>query len=146
MRRLLPVVLFVAAACSGSNLAPLDDAANKQTLKDGALTFTASDFTAPGGILWVRPTPVVSKGNIAIQSTRYGSLCQYDVAPHVDVGNGAITMHVSFSQRLTVCTAEIRALRYDAELGVPAGSYALTVIHDEGTARDTVIKQTVAVP
>lgn len=146
MRRFLPAVLLIAAACSASNVAPLDDAANKQTLKDGALQFTVSDFTAPGGILWARPTPVVSKGNISIQSTRYGSLCLYDVGAHADVASGTITMHVAFDERLTVCTAEIRALRYDAELAVPAGSYALTVIHDQGTARDTVINQTVSVP
>jgi len=145
MRRFFPVVLLIAAACSGSNLAPLDTA-NKQTLKDGPLQFTVSDFTAPGGVLWVRPTPVVSKGNISVQSTRYGSLCLYDVGAHADVAKGAITMHVTFSERLTVCTAEIRALRYDAELSVPAGSYALTVIHDQGTARDTVINQAVSVP
>jgi len=146
MRRFLPVVLLIAGACSGSNVAPLDAPANTKTLKDGALELTVTDFTTPGGILWARPTPVLSKGNISIQSTRYGSLCLFDVGAHADVGNGTITMHVTFNERLTVCTAEIRALRYDAELSVPAGPYELTVIHDEGTARDTVIKQTVSVP
>ena len=146
MRRLLPLVLLIAAACSASNVAPLADASHNQIETDGGLRFTATDFVAPAGIFWARPTPVVSKGNISVQSTRYGSLCLYDVTAHADVASGAITMHVAFSQRLTMCTAEIRALRYDAELSVPAGSYALTVIHDEGTARDTVINQTVAVP
>lgn len=146
MRRLFPALLLIAGACSASNVAPLDDAVNKQTLNDGPLRFTVTDFTSPGGIFWARPTAVVSKGDISIHSTRYGSLCAYDVSAHADVTNRAITMHVAFGERLALCTAEIRALRYDADLSVSAGSYDLMVIHDQGTARDTVIKQTVTVP
>jgi hypothetical protein len=148
MRRLLPAVLLAVGACSAATVASVDDASNNNTrsVSDGALRFTTTDYPTQAGFLFARPTPVVSPASIALQSTRYGSLCRFEVTPKLTVTDGSIVMHVNFAERATVCTAEIRALRYEAQIGVPKGSYDLTVVHDEGAQSDTVVHQQVVVP
>ena len=81
-----------------------------------------------------------------VTSTRSGSLCLFDVAGRADVSASALTLHLTFAERLTVCTAEIRALTYRAAVsGLAKGTYDLRVIHEESGRQDTTVAQSVVV-
>ena len=146
MKRVSLFLLALAVACSGSTVAVDDHSATHDTVSVvGPLHLAVTDFTTHGGILWALPSITPAVGGVVVDNTRYGSLCRFDVAGRADVQGGRIDLHVEFGERLTLCTAEIRALRYTAIVDAAPGTYAMTVIHHFGTTADTLRRETVVV-
>ena len=139
----LTLALAPTLACSDSTGVRNSD---QIVTVDGALTMTVSDQPASPGILWALPNVTTSVGALTVEQTQYGSLCADDVTGHADVAPGAIALTVRFSERLTICTQDVRALTYNARLTGLAGGYDLTVIRLEGTRADTLVRQRVTVP
>ena len=131
-------------ACSDVSIAgPLD----QRTVVDGLLTFTVSDTLGIPGISFAKPAISVDASKIVVTNTRYGSLCLYDVTGHADITANTVTLHVTYAQRLTVCTAELRFLRYRAEIGpLPAKSYTVNVVHEENGHSEMLVTQAVTLP
>jgi hypothetical protein len=152
VRRQSQLVLAVVAiasssACNGTHpTADVTVLPNERVLVVGLLRLAVSDAVSPGGILFARPSASAADSTVTVTSTRYGSLCQYDVSGHADVSASAITLHVAFVERLTVCTAEIRSLTYRAAVsGLAKGAYDLHVIHEESGRQDTTVAQSIVV-
>lgn len=113
------------AALSGPPVAP-----DPIVTIDGPLTMTVSDAPATGGVLFVSAVVTGGAGRVTVRSTRYGSLCSTGVAGHADVSPGQITFKAIYSERLTVCTADIRSITYVGQLdGIAAGEYDVHVLH-----------------
>jgi hypothetical protein len=135
------------AACSVSSMTGVDSefTASDSVVVTGPLRFSLKDFLATPGVLWALPSITPQTGAIVVENTRYGSMCIYAVTASADVSGRRVGLHVRYSQRLTSCTAEIRAIRYQATLSLPAGSYDVAVIHEENGSTDTLRKETVTV-
>ena len=145
LQALLTLVLLTSA-CSSTTTLEVTDTSNRTVFTDGPLRVTATDTISMMGALFARPSATGGPGQINVRSTRYGSLCQYAVSGRADVTSSSITLHVTFSERLTSCIAQVRSLTYDAELtGLPAKTYDLTVVHEESGRKDTVLVSPVAV-
>src|SRR5262249_27492685 len=127
MRLAALLMLPLCAACSADRLTNGDpaDATHEIVQVDGPLTLTVRDFTSPGGILWALPSVTPGVGSITVGATQYGSLCRFDVAGRVENNGNDVALHILFFERLTLCTAEIRALSYAATWPEIAGTYNL---------------------
>jgi hypothetical protein len=130
-------------ANDGPKLEPNGDHTDMRV--NGPLRLDLRDFTSPPGIMFALPSVTPGTGNLVVENTRYGSLCRFEVSGRADVKGHTIGVHIGFAERLTVCTAEIRALTYKATLSVPAGSYDVAVIHENGNEADTLVKRAVTV-
>lgn len=154
MRNVIRLMALVAlAGCSAGVMRP--DSANDPlgvsndaiSTTDGPLKLTVSDTTFRPGVMFTAGSIAGGQGTVTVMSTRYGSLCSTSITAHADVASGTITLRVKFAERLTVCTAEIRAITYRAEVGsLAAGTYDVNVIHTnaDGTT-STVLAQRVKV-
>ncbi len=113
----------------------------------GPFRLAVRDSAARMGVLFGTPTIESLPGAIAVENTRYGSLCIYDVTGHADVQGRKIGVYIAFSERLTSCAAETRALSYQATLSelTSGASYDVAVIHEQNGRADTVRKAVVAV-
>jgi len=151
MKKILLVAASLCAACSGattandrgSNVDP--SAVHTDTRTKGALRLDLKDFPEQAGILFALPSVTPGTGAIVVENTRYGSLCRFEVTGKADVKGHTIGVHITFVERLTLCTAEIRALRYTATLATAPGTYDVAVIHEGGTQADTLVRRTVTV-
>jgi hypothetical protein len=133
--RLALLGLFAVLGCHNSSLltSPQDD---RVVIADGPLTLTVTDFPAQMGVLWVAPTAEGARGAVTAHAIRYGSLCALAVTGRAEVTGNRVSLHVAFMQRLTVCVAEVRGLRYDAAIeGLAPGRYEVHILHDEGDGR-----------
>jgi hypothetical protein len=92
------------------------------------------------------PAIAATAGAIEVTRQQYGSLCRHAVTGHADVNGSTIGLHIVFTERLTMCTAELRVLQYKATLATAPGTYDVAVIHDMNGAADTLARQTVTVP
>jgi hypothetical protein len=149
MQRLLALLLTLAvAACSADSTTSPTPADNHQTVSvNDRLRLEAEDFPAPGGVLFVLPSVTPASNSIVVSSTQYGSLCRTALTGDAAINGQTIGVRVRFTERLTVCTAEIRALSYTATVsGVPTGTYDVAVIHEYNNSVDTVVRRSVAVP
>jgi hypothetical protein len=73
------------------------------------------------------------RGEVTARAIRYGSLCALAVTGRAEVAGNRISLHVAFTPRLTLCTADVRGLRYDAAIGgLTPGRYEVHILHDEG--------------
>ncbi|SRR5512143_1365839 len=148
MRMLLRVLALTALAACSASVTTTDGApATNLVSSEGQLTLTVSDAPARPGFLFVAGTVTGGQGVVTVASTRYGSTCATSVTAHADVETGKITLLVKYSERLTICTAEIRALTYRADIGglVP-GAYDVTVVHTNADGKSaTVLTQRVKV-
>ena len=148
----LALSVSVAAACGrGAATAPgtTDDqrsATHTLVLTNGALRLDLSDFPAQPGVMWALPSVAAAPGAIVVGATQYGSLCIFEVTGEAQVQGSAVEIRLHFSERLTVCTADVRALRYTATLSVPPGTYDVTVVHDYGDRGGPLRHATVTVP
>ena len=143
---ILFAVLALSAACAGS-VTNADLSRNDQLVTvEGPLRMDVEDFATSGGILWALPSVTGSSAGIGVSNTQYGSLCRFALSGAAQVSGRAVTLRVKFNERLTSCTAEIRALRYNATISVGSGTYDVTVIHDYNNVPDTLAKRTVSVP
>lgn len=150
MKRIALLAVAFCCACSGAMTArdtPLDPASvHSETRANGVLRMDLQDYPTNPGIMFALPSVTAGDGTIDVQNTRYGSLCRFAVDGRVDASGNTLGLHVSFTERLTSCTAEIRALKYTATLTEPPGTYNLFVIHENGTRGDTLVRTTVTVP
>lgn len=123
--------------------------------ENGLALFEVHDFTAMPGVLWALPSVTPATGKIEVENTRYGSLCHFDVranvarraatpSPSMNAGD-QITLNVTFTERLALCTSEIRALRYTAIVPAAAGLHEVIVVHTDGARADTLVRRTVEV-
>lgn len=145
-RALLPLCALLALACSSGIPTVADDDNPSDVLVNGSLRLTVTD-TIGGTVLLPRPTASASSSKITVINSRYGSRCRYAVDGRADVQGSVVTLHITYTQRLTVCTEELRILSYRAEIGsLAARTYDLTVIHEESGRRDTVLAQRIGVP
>jgi predicted ATPase len=152
MRILYLMVLAVSASCAGKALTESDrlidtdtPASQDSVQVNGSLRFAIRDFPTGGGIFWALPSVTAGTQSIVVEHTRYGSLCRYAVAGRTQIQGNRIELHVDFAQRLTLCTADIRALRYTATVSGLSGTYEVAVIHEEGARSDTLALRTVTV-
>lgn len=130
---LLAGALIVAAACSSaSDLS----SPNNDVAIDGPLRFTLTDAPTSPGVLFISANATGGTGALTITSTRYGSLCATAVSAHADLASGAVLLKVKYSERTAMCTADIRAITYKADIsGLAAGVHSVRVVH--ATAPDT---------
>jgi hypothetical protein len=142
---LLPFVLLLGCAGATPTGERSDD--NQIVSTDGPLRLTVTDAPSMMGVLYARPTATVAPSAVTVTNTRYGSICLYAVTGHADVGANTITLRITFAQRLTICTADIRSLTYRAEVsGLSQKAYDLLVIHEESGKSDSVLTQHLVVP
>ena len=102
----------------------------------GPLTLTVSDFATNAGVLWVLPGAQGSAGAVTATAIRYGSLCAIAVTGRADIVASRVSLHITYAARTgAVCTAEIRAIRYDAVIsGLAPGRYEVHLLHSTGDA------------
>ena len=143
----LPLVLLIGVACTGAT--SLTDPAHnihEEVTVNGALRLSVTDTPSIGGVLWARPSATPGNSVVTVSATRYGSLCQTAVMGQADVSAGAITLRVTYAERLTQCIAGIRALTYRAEVsGLSSTTYDLRVLHLENGRQDTVLTERVVI-
>lgn len=147
MRKLALLGVLLSAGCSGA-LSPRPippEATHTDTRVNGTLRLELTDYPTPPGIMFALPSVTGGDGHLVVENTRYGSLCLFAVDGRAETTDHTIALHVSFEQRLSVCTQEIRALKYSATITEPAGVYDVLVIHEENAAADTLVRRTVTV-
>jgi hypothetical protein len=145
MRHFLYTALAFTAACS---TAPSD--ATKPDLNERpgetALALNVTDALGSPGLISALPSVTGEAGLIRVQHTRYGSLCRYAVTGEAQVEGSRVAVHITFAEKLSICTEELRALTYIGTLPSAAGSYDVLVIHHEPDTRtDTLVRKTVNV-
>lgn len=147
MRMLLRAVAVAAlTACSASTTTP-DVTSGARISSNGQLTLTVTDAPAQPGILFITGTITGGQGLVTVSSTRYGSVCATDITAKADVASGKITLTVKYAERTAICTADIRAITYRADIGslVP-GLYDVNVVHTNSDgSTGTVLTQQVKV-
>ena len=136
-------VLALGCGCGGASVATsLVEPVPSDTVVtiSGPLTLTVSDFATNVGVLWVQPGALGSAGAITATAIRYGSLCAMAVTGRADIVGTRISLHITYAARTgTVCTAEVRAIRYDAVIrGLAPGRYEVHLLHSTGDATGEV--------
>jgi hypothetical protein len=145
-RALLLAIVFVTA-CSGTFLTEERASDDPIVTVDGPLRLTVSDTPSQMGVFWALPFATATQSAMSVTNTRYGSTCQYALSGHADVGSSSITLLITFAERLTSCTKEVRALSYRADIsGLAKGPYDVVVIHDQSGNKQTVLTQHIVVP
>jgi hypothetical protein len=146
---LFAVATLTACSESATTAVPLDSTAATQSIvtTDGPLELTVTDAPAQPGFLFITGTVTGGQAMVTVSSTRYGSLCSTAITAHADVASHTITLSVKYSERLTSCVAEVRAITYRADInGLAAGAYDVNVVHTNADgATSTVITQRVNV-
>ena len=145
MRRLLPVALLFALACSSST----------GPRGEPHVAFTAVDAVSPDAPDWATSPPSVrvSAGRIDVAGLiGTGNPC-YDLRAETDRASHRVSLTVIARQRDVACIQVIARFAYLATIdGLDAGSYELVVAHawedSRGTRRETqqVLARTVTVP
>jgi len=146
-------VVLGATACSANSATDVTHVVATQNVArdsiqaSGPLLLVVTDSLARPGVMFALPSITPQQGSIVVSNTRYGSLCRFAISGYADVRGDAIGLHVAFTERLTSCTAELRAVRYDATIsGLSRGkAYDVAVIHEQNGVADTVRKETVVV-
>ena len=147
MRLLLRMAALAAlTACSASNTTQVA----RQDVRfssDDQLTLTVTDAPARPGFMFVAGTITGGQGAVIVSSTRYGSVCSTDITANAAVANGKITLTVKFAERTAICTADIRAITYRADIaGVAPGEYEVDLVHSNADGSSgTVLTQRVKV-
>jgi hypothetical protein len=151
MKKFVLATVLLSVACSGAvatHDTPTEigtSPVHSETRVTGALRLDLLDYPTNGGIMFALPSVSGGNGAIAVENTRYGSLCLLAVDGSADATGNTIALHMSFVERLTMCTAEIRALKYTATISEPPGSYHVLVIHEENARTDTLVRTNVTV-
>ena len=152
-RIVVVAALILGSACTSATTATESESSSSRSVfwdvveTKGPFRLAVRDSAARMGVLFGTPTIQSLPGAITVENTRYGSLCVYDVTGHADVQGRKIGVHVAFTERLTSCAAETRALSYQATLSelTSGASYDVAVIHEQNGRADTVRKAVVAV-
>jgi hypothetical protein len=141
------VALLALAACGSASVTATETQRDAVRTMNTQLHLTVTDAPAQPGLLFIAGTVTGGPGMVTVSSTRYGSLCTTEITAHADVASGKITLFVHFAERLTICTADIRAITYRAEVGrLAAGTYDVSVVHANADGNTgTVLTQRVTV-
>lgn len=129
-RYLVALLALTAIACSKASgtLSPVEGPSN--VFVDGPLRITTTDQPTSPGVLFVRPSSTGGTGSVTATGIRYGSVCALAVSGHADIAPGSVTIHIVYAGRLTACTADIRALTYQAVVsGLTPGAYDVKIMH-----------------
>lgn len=122
---------------------------NKAVTVTGPLTLTVSDFATNAGVLWAFPSSQGSAGAVTTTAIRYGSICAMAVTGRAEIVATRVSLHIVYAPRAgAVCTAEIRAIQYDAVIGgLSPGRYEVHLFHltDDAPGEVEVRVQTVDV-
>jgi hypothetical protein len=146
MRMVFPVLAL--AVLSGCSATMTTEGARSDSLitTEGQLRLAVADAPAQPGMMFITGTIVGGHGNVVVSSTRYGSVCATNIAAHAEVATSKITLVVTYSERTAICTADIRAITYRAEIdSLAPGSYDVTVIHATAGTGETVLTERVKV-
>ena len=141
-KRALPFILLTACSAFGVT----DSSDHHEVTVTGPLTLTVTDAPAQMGILFALPRVETASQSVVVSNTRYGSLCLFDVTGTAARTGSALTLDVTYSERLTSCVDQVRALTYNAQLTVPSGTYDLFVVHHQNNHADTLVHRLVSVP
>lgn len=147
MRMLFRMAALAAlTACSASSTTQVARQDARLSSSD-QLTLTVTDAPARPGLMFIAGTITGGQGGVTISSTRYGSVCSTDINANATVANGKITLTVKYAERTALCTADIRAITYRADIaGVSPGEYEVDVIHSNADgSTGTVLTQRVKV-
>ncbi len=140
MRTYLAVLTLAALAACSDGAVTLQPAQDRLGSGGQQLSFSASDAPAQPGILFIAGDVVGGQGTVTFTRTQYGSVCRNELTAHADVSTGKITLFVDIAERLTVCTADIRALTYKAQLsGLAPGDYEISVVHTNPDKSSVVV-------
>ena len=143
MRALIALAALAITGCSDTTLTTPD----QQAPVDGPLRLMVSDTPGNAGLTLAKPYVTTDRSTIIVTNTRYGSLCRYDLRGRADVSANVVELRITFSERLTLCTEELRLLSYRAEVfGLAQKSYLVRVIHVENNVSDTLVTQSVTLP
>jgi len=140
------VALAVLTACSATVTTP-DVNSTARFSSNEQLTFTVTDAPAMPGLMFITGTVTGGQGVVTVSSTRYGSVCATNITANAVVANGKITFTAKYSARAAICTADIRAITYHAEIrGLAPGGYDIDVVHtNPDGSTGTVLTQHVSV-
>lgn len=152
--KILSLIPFVfALACGSSGITRTAGNRDRDATTDsiqikGALRLETRDMPASSGTTppFGPPAVTATAGAIEVNRQQYGSLCRHAVTGNADVHGSTIGLHIVFTERLTMCTAELRVLQYKATLSTAPGTYDVAVIHETNGAADTLARQSVTVP
>lgn len=149
----LLVAAVALGACSSGSTAPAgvaltvaSDSLGDRIQTNGPLSLYAMDFPAVNGSVYPPAIVAAETGGVVVSRTQAGSLCQFELTGSATVAPGKLTVDVTFLERLTSCTAELRSLRYTAAVTAPSGTYDVIVVHHRNNQADTVAHQSVVVP
>lgn len=152
MKLLSLAVSVVAIACSAASVptqaAIGDPNATIDTVQvKGALRLEVQDMPAMRATSpFDGPASITgTTGAVTLSKSLIGSLCLYAVSGTADVQSGKIGVHVVFTQRLTMCTADVRVLQYNAAVTAAPGTYDVALIHELNGSVDTIARQSVTV-
>jgi hypothetical protein len=147
MRPALLITAFAAAftmACSAGSLTSADGGFEGIVNTSSGLRLLLSDTPSNSTAPKPKPEVTVEQSTIVVTGVRYGSLCLYEVTGSVNATSSTVELRVKYSQRLALCTGEIRELKYRAEIsGLSKRTYDVRVIHEENGSSETVTTQTV---
>ena len=147
MRLLFRVLALATLSGCSATMTTEGPRSDSLVTTEGRVTLTVADAPAQPGMMFITGTVVGGQGNVVVSSTRYGSVCATNIAAQADVAGNTITLVVTYSERTALCTADIRAVTYHAEIGSLApGLYDVHVIHaNAGSVGGTVLTQRVKV-
>jgi hypothetical protein len=145
-------VTVVAIACSGAG-APTQaaigdrDATIDTVQVNGPLRLEVHDMAAFQATSPFEGPATITAGTgaVLLAKSQIGSLCRYAVSGNADVHGTKLGVHIVFVERLTVCTADVRVLQYNATLTTPPGTYDVALVHELNGSVDTIARQSVTV-
>ena len=132
----LPMLALGCGSASTTTVPITPPPGDRVVTISGPLTLTVSDSATNPGVLWVGASAQGSAGAVTAMAIQYGSLCAIAVTGHADIVATRVFLHITYAPRTgAVCTAEIRAIRYDAVIGgLAPGRYEVHLLHSNGDA------------
>jgi hypothetical protein len=145
----IAVVAIACSAAGATTQAPIGDPnATIDTVQvNGALRLEVTDAPAFRAISPFDGPPTITAGSstITVAKSQLGSLCRYAVSGSADIKGSKLGVHIAFVERLTMCTADVRVLKYNATVTIPPGTYDVAVVHELNGSADTLARQSVTV-
>jgi hypothetical protein len=147
------IAAAVAIGCSATGSSSPAGVAGRDQVRDsvqvnGALRLVTRDMPMSQAPVPFTSAPEfgASAGAITIAKSQVGSLCRSAVTGSADTRGRAVGVHIVFTERLTTCTADVRALQYDATITASPGTYDVALVHEANGAVDTIARRSVTVP
>lgn len=148
----LITVAALAVACAGTRSTTGADSADRDLVADsvqtnGSLRLETRDMPMGPSTPAFDTVPKISggAGAVSIARSQLGSLCRFAVTGSADTQGNKIGVHIVFTERLAMCTAEVRVLQYEATVTAAPGTYDVALIHERNGVVDTLARQVVTV-